>query len=596
MKTALSKRQKEVVALCAEVTGLNGGLWALKLISHPKLLEVAGHIADPVNSIKASLEGVGRKYGLNSPSTGEIVYEAVSRGDAEMHISMPPLVKPQLSGLEQVVLESVAKVLIPRGGFFYNCRAQVYELTGLRKGIDQVHYAGSSLVKKFYVTNLEQTLVAAFATGILDPECIFEGELPEQWVVITNSEAYRKAAEKAAKGLPLEDELRIPVRQRPLTRREEKVVSAYAAGIGANGGLYSSRLANRPEIQKLVARSRDPQALGTKTLEVIGGKYGLRNASIGEIVYEAVARGDVAELIIEMPIVVKPTLTALELQVLKQIARAFIPKGGYFSGYRKGISTSPELKRSDMDNVIKSLVVKFCVEDIEQVVVVAFAGGILVSTEMLTGKIPMPLRTIISSDSYESARTSLAYSEILTGEEEKIALEFIRRMGENGGLVWRTWRPDVAKAMGKSLSDFDNIIKTLKLKFNTTTLGETFYRASTSLNVPVVAKVPAEVEANFGKTERQIMLETARILLPVGGYYKGYLNDLFNEVYYTPSSLADVLHNVVQKTGTANPGQAVAYFIAHGLIPLSSLKLGSSTPTLEAIVKAVKAAKAPVAV
>ena len=81
------------------------------------------------------------------------------------------------------------------------------------------------------------------------------------------------------------------------------------------------------------------------------------------------------------------------------------------------------------------------------------------------------------------------------------------------------------------------------------------------------------------------MQESARVLLPAGGYYKGFLEDVSQRIHYSTDYYLLIARNVVRKTGTANLGQAVTYFIAHELPSISSLRLDPQrTPALEAII------------
>ena len=84
------------------------------------------------------------------------------------------------------------------------------------------------------------------------------------------------------------------------------------------------------------------------------------------------------------------------------------------------------------------------------------------------------------------------------------------------------------------------------------------------------------------------MQESARVLLPAGGYYKGFLEDVSQRIHYSIANYSLTARNVIRKTGTANLGQAVTYFIAHELPSISSLRLDPQrTPALEAIVTAM---------
>ena len=109
--------------------------------------------------------------------------------------------------------------------------------------------------------------------------------------------------------------------------------------------------------------------------------------------------------------------------------------------------------------------------------------------------------------------------------------------------------------------------------------------------MPVVVELPPRVDARISEVERTIMLETARILLPAGGVYKGHLQDVADKVHYTVGTLRNVNREVLKKTRTANIGQAVTLLIAQGVIPACHLKLDvENTPALEAIVSAMQSA------
>src|SRR3989338_9587056 len=190
----LTEREKEITAAVAEAMGQNSGLYYHGLLSDPLVVGLLNSNRFPYQCAYELLRNVGRKLGsLKQPSIGEIVHEAVARGEIGMQISMPSPIKPQLTEAEQRFLEYAAIVLLPKGGHFKGYRGRISELTGMT--LLAINNLFRNLIYKFNSDNIEQAVAAAFAVGILDSDRLFGSELPKPLIAIMDSEPYRRAAQ-----------------------------------------------------------------------------------------------------------------------------------------------------------------------------------------------------------------------------------------------------------------------------------------------------------------------------------------------------------------------------------------------------------------
>ncbi len=381
----------------------------------------------------------------------------------------------------------------------------------------------------------------------------------------------------------------------PLTERQNEYLGVLAELMGQNGGLYYQGLTVDPRVFRVAGNSRHAPTYLNSTIRRIGKSYGMNNSGIGEIAHEAAARGDT-----DMPIVIpsntKPQLTPLEQLVLESVARVQLPKGGCFDGYKNEVCELLEIDSMPrLDNALIKIVQKFNADNIEQAMVTALVAGILDPDELFGSELPQSLKNIMSSEAYRKAvytTSTSVYARIgvhLRSDEEKIASEFIKQMGINGGLFWIGWIRDIANKTGKGYNSGLMHMENLRRKFGVHNNGKMLYLASRRIGEPVIAYLPHRAEVNFSEREYGVMLEIARFLLPQGGYYDGFLKDVAKFTYYNPLSVGYIAHGVIEKTGTANLGQAVAYFIAHELIPINSLHLDPRRiPALEAIITAMR--------
>src|SRR3989338_3776421 len=222
----LTTKEKEIVSECARLMGLNGGLLYEGLITHPNLVSLRPGSADPENCISAALCHLGNKYGLRNHAVGQIVHEAVWRRDVEMPIHIRQPIKPELDYSEIFFLKSIARVLIPKGGNFYGYRKVVAEETGVKRW--RVDKAVGALIQRFSAANIEEAIVMAFATEILDHNELFAGEAPKPLTTIMAAEQFRRLRGYSATGVHL----------RTLSEVEESVASRFIDRIGENGGLF----------------------------------------------------------------------------------------------------------------------------------------------------------------------------------------------------------------------------------------------------------------------------------------------------------------------------------------------------------------------
>lgn len=359
-----------------------------------------------------------------------------------------------------------------------------------------------------------------------------------------------------------------------LTERQKQIVASVAEVMAQNGGLYYRRLISHPSIVNAAKRSKAPRNLVDSILRRIGrNKLGLPpDAGLGMIVHEAVYQEGM-NMPITAPRSIKPKLSCGEQLLLEALAKALIPKGGNYTNYREDVSNLTGRTENQIERYVKILNRKFGVANIEQALVVAFATGLLSPTEVFRTGLPRPLQEIIASHSYQQATKHLftMYVRILTHAEEETVMEFIRLTGLNGGLYWGGWHKDVAALRKRYPTTIQDTFHRLGHKYGPTSRGNIIYAACSDLSVPIDVKIPPTTGAEFSNLELRVMLHAAEVLLPEAGYYQGYLKELAARAGIGIRYLCEINSDVVKKTETKNPGQAVTYFIAHRLVPISSL-------------------------
>ncbi len=581
----LEKREM-ILAAIAESVGKNGGL-----VSSTTLDEVLAAVEEDDPHLKVDpgyligflyrfLYEERKKSGLTT--TGEIFYKAVTEGKAELHISAPKPSKPSLIPLENLVLESMAKVLVPKGGYFKGYRDAAHQL--LQQTRERIDYYAQKLVERFGLSNIEQVIIAAFAAGILDPERLFGKDIPATLKVIMSSDSYREAAEQTS-AMPRQ-------RATVLTNREREYIEIYALAMGKNGGLYALDLLKQSDLLKLEIFRNRPNPLHNlmSTVKDAGARYGLQNPSIGEVVYEARKRGDIDEMPISLPSSIRPKLTELEVIILEELAKTLIPRGGFFLSYRLQ-AQNPVGSINALKAASSSINHKFNSDNIEQSIVMAIATGLLNPHELFSSELPFPLKIIMASEAYKRVAKTQAtglFARTLTDKEMDIAMNLIERIGLNGGLFWAHMLEATAKSLEKKYSHVQSTVSVMHNKFGIAHTGSMLYAAAALLGTPITVSLPPKIDANIDDFELSLMSEFARFLLPVGGYYSGFLKAASEHVHYEIGYVNIVTGRVVKKTGTANRGQAVTYLIGHGLIPIPSLRLDpSKTPALDAIIAAM---------
>lgn len=577
-----SEKRKMILAAIAESAGKNGGL-----VSSTTLGEVLAAIERDNPHLKIGsgylnnfLYKERKESGLTT--TGEIFYKAVSEGEVELHISAPQPSKPSLIPLENLVLESMAKVLVPKGGYFKGYRDAVHQL--MQQPRERIDYYAQKLVERFGLSNMEQVIIAVFAAGILDPTRLFGTDIPTTLKVIMSSDSYHSAVKQAS----------VMPRQRVtvLTNREREYVEIYALAMGKNGGLYAPDLLMQSDLSKLEIFRNSPDPLHSlmSTVKKAGARYGLQNPSVGEIVYEARRRGDIEEIPISFPSTIRPKLTELEVKILEELAKTLIPRGGFFLSYRSKVQ-NPLGSIDALKAANRSINHKFGSDKIEQSIVLAFATGLLNPYKLFGSELPFPLKIIMASEAYRSVAKTQAtglFARRLTGGEISIAMNLIERIGLNGGLFWAHMLEATAKTLERNYHYVRYTVSVMRRKFGISHTGSMLYAAANLLDEPITVSLPPQTDANIDDFELSVMSELARLILPAGGYYSGFLKAASENAYYHKSYVLHVVDRVVKKTGTANSGQAVTYLIGHGLIPVPSLKLDpSKTPALDAIITAM---------
>ena len=165
-------------------------------------------------------------------------------------------------------------------------------------------------------------------------------------------------------------------------------------------------------------------------------------------------------------------------------------------------------------------------------------------------------------------------------------------MGLNGGLFWAGFAKKVAVQTGQSKNSIKSTLVSLGKKFGILNRGEILYAASSLLKIPVAVRLPPQVDAEFDELELRVMRESARVLIPSAGFYNGFIVEVARRTNYSKFHLSGkVRRGILEKTGTRNLGQAVTYFIAHGLIQPREVTSASDirrVPALEAIIKAMQ--------
>ncbi len=375
-----------------------------------------------------------------------------------------------------------------------------------------------------------------------------------------------------------------------LTTLQKALVRECARLMGLNGGLAYIGLTADATIRDLTGCNSSERENNRAVMQRIKSNFGLPQACVAEIVYAAIHRGD-ARMRISVSPPVKPRLDRLELSVLRSAALILVPRGGFFTGYRTILQNNTRIDPVQLNNVIHSLNYKFNTPNLERAIVSAFASGILHPYSLFGPQLPAPLRLILNSDSFLEAsqyHVTGVYDRVLSADETAVARELVKKMGQNGGLFWgrKGWLSESALAAGDKTGY--SPMKTMRSKFGISHTGLLMYQVSEQLEEKVKVNIPSIRCTDFDEVELKVMLASARTLLPTGGFYSGHIRTVSQTLFYHPHSVSRVNQRVVEKTGTANLGQAVTYFIAHGLTPVSSLRLDvRRTPALEAIVNAM---------
>lgn len=270
-----------------------------------------------------------------------------------------------------------------------------------------------------------------------------------------------------------------------------------------------------------------------------------------------------------------------------------LPKGGHYTnGYIRKVHDLTGISSGTIRNAVMGLKHKFNANNIEQAVIVALATGVLDPHELFGSELPQPLKIIMGSEAYRIATNYIAtgvYVRSLSDDESTVATEFIKKIGLNGGLYWRSWDQEIGAVTEKNSHGIEGILGNISRKFGISRRGAMFYQISLLLGEPIIVGLPLRVETDINERELEVMLETARTVIPAGGYYRGYAQDISEKLHFDNLHILHILHDVVKKTGTKNPGQAITYFIAHGLISIEDLGIDpNEIPALEAIVSAMR--------
>ena len=376
-----------------------------------------------------------------------------------------------------------------------------------------------------------------------------------------------------------------------LTSLQKALVNECARLMGRNGGLaYECLMSDTVARQRPGSRSAIHNR-NNSTMRHVKKKYGLPFAYNGEVVYVAVRKRD-ARMRIFVPPPVKPNLDGMELSVLECAAMTLVPRGGFFKGYGTILENSTGLDHNTAHAAIRALTQKFNTPNLELAIVSAFASGILNPVSLFGPQLPIPLIEIMNSDSFLNASEHPVIGmqgRLLSDDEKMIARELIRIMGINGGLFWGmgNWLGKAALAVGKNQTG-RYPLESMRRKLGISRTGLLLYAVSEILEESVDVKVPLLCGTDFDEVEYRVMLASAITLVKNGGFYNGYRQSISDLCLYNPDYVNRINRRVVIKTGTANLGQAVTYFIAHRLIPVSSLRLDvQRTPALEAIVTAM---------
>lgn len=271
-----------------------------------------------------------------------------------------------------------------------------------------------------------------------------------------------------------------------------------------------------------------------------------------------------------------------------------VPRGGFFDGYANRVAELAELSPIKAKGHRTHLTAKFNALGIESAIISAFALGILNPSKIFGAELPRPLAVIMGSMSYRKATQQEAvgvYARTLTEAEKVVAAEFVKLISLNSGLYWSGWEHEVASKVGKTFASVDQTVTRLRQKFGTSNRGEMFYAASRLLEEPMAVRLPHRVEAEFKGLEQDVLLAAAKVLLPAGGYYPGYQDDIADTVHVSKSGMNGINRRIIKKTRAANLGQAVSFSIAYGLITLSQIKIDhAKAPALKAILSAARKA------
>ena len=350
---ALTKIQKDLVDSVANLMGQNGGLYYLGLFLD--LTRVNYPRDNDANW--TTLRRVGDRYGLKNPSRGEIVYEALRRGDTSMELQMPYAINPQLSDLELQVLMAASRVLLRRAGYFKEYMQEVCKLTGLRETVVGHHL--KNLRRKFNIDANEKAIVVALLTRIVNPYRLF-GDLPPYALLeIMRSKSFTNSFGIIATGVP----------QGNLNSDEYKVANAFIGQIGLNGGLYWRGWYD--DIVILTGKSLN----SVENIVVnLSSKFSIHNR--GEIFY-AVSKLKNEPVSATIPPRVNVDFDEDEQQFVRQAARILLPTAGYYEGWVRDVGEIINYSESSVHLKVEHIVKKTQTKNLGQAITYFIAHNII---------------------------------------------------------------------------------------------------------------------------------------------------------------------------------------------------------------------------
>lgn len=369
-----TKIQKQVLTICAELMGENSGLYYYGLSSHPRFIEAVGEYGNPKLILGGTLNSAKRQLGLNGSSTGEIVYE----GEVDMQIHVPVPTKPKLSITEQHVLEGLALLVFPKGGYFGGYRKEMVKSTGLSRG--QLDRIFTKLKEKFNVENIEQALVASLATGILNPYELFEGNLPKPLRLIMSSQSYRRATQYSTQG----------IYTRTLTNDEGDIAIEFIERMGLNSGLYWIGWR-----QDIAAKTRKKSSTIKYSLEKMSRTFGISHK--GNLFY-AVSMNLYKPIVVHLPPKVEVEFNELELRVMQETVNHFLSAGGYYDGFIQDLCESFHYSKTHIVSIYHNIIQKTRTANLGHAAAYFIANGLIPISQLHPNSLKTPaLEAIITA-------------------------------------------------------------------------------------------------------------------------------------------------------------------------------------------------------